>query len=325
LRHYPGILRVACILVLLASSESFAFEELNGRLFGTGQFDRDGQLWLTPFMAIQDYEIDLSSSESDASLEYQPNIAPDVGLRAAWGGVGLSASYRMPVSSEDRRKKGATSASDFKFDYFVKEFGADIGIQQYRGFYLSESAEDDENESDQSYETRPDLKVRNLYINTYYLPNIERVTELFSRYNLNAAPIIGLSFDSMSLDTSSTLVPSAYALNFVSRDASIAGAQVSGSTASIGAGGGWGRDKTRISMLMLFGRGLFSKKHIYQNEEESRWTMVSKNALRLKIESVGETWIYGMALRNYSTEIPLSASILETTVSEVILSLSRAL
>jgi hypothetical protein len=98
---------------------------------------------ISPYVGIGsdafNFTID-SFTAAQETLEYEPNMPglTRVGLSAY--GLGISASTRGTSDDLDA-DKGETKFFDFQLGYHNKNFGVDLYVQNYEGFYLKNSSE----------------------------------------------------------------------------------------------------------------------------------------------------------------------------------------
>lgn len=81
-----------------------------------------------------------SFTNTQENLEYEPNIPGLTRFGLSAYGLGASLSTRSPSKDLDQ-DKGESQFFDFQINYHTTRWGADLYVQNYKGFYLRNSSE----------------------------------------------------------------------------------------------------------------------------------------------------------------------------------------
>ena len=76
-----------------------------------------------------------------ARLSYRPNNKLLLGVGANHGILGLNIGFNLPFVNQDDAKYGSTDYTDWTMRIFSPRFNANIYLQYYKGFYLSNTSD----------------------------------------------------------------------------------------------------------------------------------------------------------------------------------------
>jgi hypothetical protein len=162
---------ISLFLLLLIASSLFAAEET-----GSPRIDVfDDALVMRAFfrmpsqaMYIEYLDSSGNSAQYTDQIEYWPNVPLSGGLDISYKSYGFSFSGKLGGSSRDMEVYGKTKYHDFQMYHYARKFGVDMYYQNYRGFYLDDARKYGYEQGDPQT-IRPDLKIRTMGLNTYYI------------------------------------------------------------------------------------------------------------------------------------------------------------
>jgi len=290
------------------------------------------RIFVKPFISIPVLTLELEPRETDSesddngSVEYEPNIRPDLGLSAKYDSITVSFSAPLPVDEDDQKEKGKTSYKDIKLDYYKEIWGADIGMQNYEGFYRDDDELEDDDSEDKVYEQRSDLKKTGRFLSAYYLPfgkspdfGRSFLSGIIQR-KINWSPVVQLSYDYSEIKSNGPLVPKDK-FSLYGDDALFTGGRFETYTLSAGASGNFlMRRNTNFWGMLLFGRS--AQYRFIQTSEGSKngWQNPNSFSLRLAADYLHGIWIYGLQFSINETELKLIDTTLNSTVGTVVVS-----
>ncbi len=105
-------------------------------------------------------------------LAYRPNNKLMLGFGVNHGILGLNIAFDIPAVNDDNKKFGKTSYLNLTSRIYLRKFSADIYLQVYKGFYLSNSAGILRGWNDlENYYKRPDIRSYNIGLSVNYIYN----------------------------------------------------------------------------------------------------------------------------------------------------------
>lgn len=175
----------------------------------------------------------LQLHNDEKRIEYRPNTSPSIGLGFNILRVGLSFSVRMPPGIFNTRDRlGDTDFSDYQLSLFVKHFLVDMIYQDFSGFYMSNTAEWEDELQFNDFPLREDMSIRRAALSGIYLFDLERLTLRVynnSRKQLRGAGsfLVMSSLEHFRIDSDHGLVPQGFQ-KYYAEDARLAQGQFTG-------------------------------------------------------------------------------------------------
>lgn len=132
------------------------------------------KFYIKPLFSFRNLNLELQNIDRQINdIEYKANSSPFLGLGLYFFDVGVEVSIKLPEStSRDVETFGETDIFDFQTNIYSKKWGADVAFQRYSGFYLADPDRHiPEWERGDPFPQRPDLRLFNLQLNTFYIFN----------------------------------------------------------------------------------------------------------------------------------------------------------
>lgn len=172
------------------------------------------KFYIKPIYTIRNLKMDISSRNNNIGVTYKPNGNTYFGLGIYIFNLGIETSFKLPKSGENLNIYGETEIFDIQSNIYAEKWGADIAIQQYEGFYLSNPREHNKNwDSDGPYPQRPDLSINQVLLHAFYLVNHERFSYR-SAYNIadrqrksGGSLLVGVNFQNQQIIADTSLIP----------------------------------------------------------------------------------------------------------------------
>ncbi|UTW60638.1 DUF4421 family protein [bacterium SCSIO 12741] len=147
------------------------------------QFDTSYITDLTQKLTLKTYLVDksntftVSHNDNDGNgfqTEYKPNDGSSIGFGFNYKWLGFSMAF-IPLGRRDFSTHGRTQRLDLQGNIYTRKFGFDLRFQYYKGFYIDNPQNLDENwVSDSGVPTRFDIRTANLGANMFYVFNHQK-------------------------------------------------------------------------------------------------------------------------------------------------------
>ncbi len=247
-----------------------------------------------------------SLGSNDSTLRYEPNTP---GLsRFGINAYGLGISYSARTGSADlQAEKGYSDYFDFQINYHNKRWGADLYVQQYKGFFLQNTS--DVGGTTDPYYLFPDVKFSHYGIMGRYalsesnfsiaglLNQSEEVKKTAGSYFiilgyrnydlLTEQSIIPTVFQTLDNDMSNLRNLKVYSLNF-----------------GLGAGKYWVSDSKLFFGGVIDFVGTFAQyKYILTNEKRTADYGTLSPSLKIGLGYAGERWRTGLSVYTDTTTL----------------------
>ena len=132
------------------------------------------KFYIKPILTFRNLNLELQSTSNQINdIEYKANANPYFGLGLYFFDIGIELSVKLQdQTTRDVDIFGETDIFDFQTNIYSKKWGADIAFQRYSGFYLEDPDRHIPTwQSGDPFPQRPDLKLFNLQLNTFYIFN----------------------------------------------------------------------------------------------------------------------------------------------------------
>lgn len=113
-------------------------------------------------------------------LSYQPNVAPQLGLKLLYKGLGTTLAFSLPIPDNERERRGDSNKTNIIINSYWRENAVDVYYQKFRGFYVASPLTEIDSDKPDRYPQLPDAQVVNYGFNWYHARNP-------ARYSLKAA------------------------------------------------------------------------------------------------------------------------------------------
>ena len=263
------------------------------------------------------------------TIQYEPNIPglSRLGLNAY--GFGASVSFRADVKDLDTQK-GQSEFSDFQLGYHNTKWGLDLFYQEYKGFYISNTAAI--GGSTNTYYTFPDLQFRHYALmgrwafdnQGFSISNLMNQPEQIKKTAGSYFIIAGVRHHTLESDSSS-IIPTQY--NGINTDMDdLRSVRTHSVNLGLGAGKYWVSDSHFFigAVFDLLGTyGLYSYK-LVSSEFSSSYATISFN-LKPGLGYSGENFRTGVSVSQEMTTLKgLNSSFIKPTANQVLIYLRAA-
>ncbi|MEI7983534.1 MAG: DUF4421 family protein, partial [Bacteroidota bacterium] len=102
-------------------------------------------------------------------IVYKPNVNFRIGISGMWKWFGMGLSIENPFYKRNNETFGKTTFLDLRANAFGRAVAAELFLQRYRGFYIS-----DPHREDGSHYIIPDMSAFSLGISVYWIYNASR-------------------------------------------------------------------------------------------------------------------------------------------------------
>ena len=172
------------------------------------------RFYIKPILTIRNLSLELESRYGNSKINYHPNGDTYLGLGLYVFDLGMEFSFRIPQNSKSIERFGETEYFDLQSNIYAKRWGADLAIQKYEGFYLSNpNAHYPAWKNNEPFPQRNDLIISNVSANVFYILN-HRKFSYRSAYNQadrqkegGGSFIIGINYFDQGIIADSSLIP----------------------------------------------------------------------------------------------------------------------
>ncbi len=322
-------MRIGAVILLLVFAGSARATESVAPLEKHADADSPTKLYMAPYFSVPILTIAIeppAHAKGDApSIEYQPDVRPDVGLEFDYGPLSLALSAPIPSKDdgEDDKKAKPSKYWDSKFGYTSGMWALEFGAHRYQGFAMTSSA--DAAKTTDQRDSEPDLVKRGRYANVLFFPFGENL-ELDKRVDENThhgfhwSPVLEASYDHNELSSASSIVPKAFG-DAYGRDASTTAVRIDAYSASTGAAAKYSTKSGQAMFAMTFGRSLdYQTLSINMEEKVARRRMGERMSMRCGADYMIDRWDYGMSLMLDKATSPLNEGSVSTSLGGIIIS-----
>lgn len=172
-------------------------KDLTVRVFGANKFAK---------YAPGDYKF-------NNKLSYAANANYNLGLGFQYKYLGANISFKMPFINDDSARYGKTKSLDLQSYLYLRKFTIDLYYLSYKGYYISDRNILTSVPVNNIFPKRPDLRTRNVSINTQYIFNNEkfsfRAAFLQNEYQKKSAGsiIAGAGVNYINVSADSAIIP----------------------------------------------------------------------------------------------------------------------
>ena len=171
------------------------------------------QLILKGYIQNKSNEFDITDRKNDVVSNYEPNGKSTFGIGFNYKSLGLSIGF-LPMGKNNDVKYGKTRKFDIQGNLVTKKIGADLRLQYYQGFYLSNvSSLDPSYNTDSVYPIRSDIATLSLAAEVFYIFNHSKFS-FKSIYTNNewqkksaGTFLVGLNYAIFSIGADSAIAP----------------------------------------------------------------------------------------------------------------------
>lgn len=146
-------------------------------------------------------------------LTYTANDDYNIGLGFNYKYIGINGSFKMPFVNNDTVRFGKTKSFELQTFIYMRKFTVDLFFLSYNGHYLSNRSILNTPSNSNIYPQRPDLRTRNIGMNTQYIFNNRRFSFraafLQNEYQKKSAGsvIAGAALNYIKVKADSAIVP----------------------------------------------------------------------------------------------------------------------
>lgn len=165
---------------------------------------------------FQVHSLNLSITDNEKigkDIQYQPNVKLKWGVEAAYKGLLLGASIKLPHDDEQLDRKGKSEYLDYRIYGSMKRFGFDVFYQRYTGFFISNPKNFDINwAAPKPYPQNNDLQLSTLGFNFFFIFSkkfsLKAAIQQTERQIQSAGSfLIMLSYAHLRINTQKSLIP----------------------------------------------------------------------------------------------------------------------
>ena len=198
------------------------------------------RFYVKPVYTIRNLKMVINSRESNLRINYSPNGTDYFGIGVFVFDIGIGVSLKLPQLTDNSFRYGKTEYLDLQTNIYAKQWGADLALQQYDGFYIKDPIPHySQWDSSDPFPQRKDLTINQIIVNGFYLLNHHKFSYR-SAYNQNdrqrksgGSFIIGFNFLNQQIEADTSLIPGESQQDFAINNFSYANAN------SIGLSGGY--------------------------------------------------------------------------------------
>ena len=99
--------------------------------------DYSDQLSIKLYGIIKSNTIEHVNHQTDQGIEYKPNESFNIGFGVGYQWFGLDVAFNFRGVNNDDDKFGKTKRFDLQSNIYTRKFAADLIVQRYKGYYLS--------------------------------------------------------------------------------------------------------------------------------------------------------------------------------------------
>jgi hypothetical protein len=166
---------------------------------------------------------ELRHSDTRTRINFRPNGRQHIGAGVYLWGVLLQGAVRINKQAVDEEKFGRTESFDFLVNTYARKWGADVAVQNYQGFYISDPR-DWLPDWDRSMPRpqREDLVIQHVMANVFYVFNHQQFSyraayNMFDRQRKSAGSwMLSMNFSTTHMRADSSLIPAEIRLDFSS-------------------------------------------------------------------------------------------------------------
>lgn len=137
--------------------------------------DLSGKISFKLFTLNRTNNFTISDVGNNFETRYEPNVGSDLGFGVLYKWLKFGVSFARLGRNGPESTHGKTRRLDLQGHVFTKKVGADVSVQLYNGFYLSNPAAfNKEWKSGDPYPQRTDLRTASLGASVYYVLNHEK-------------------------------------------------------------------------------------------------------------------------------------------------------
>ncbi|NLR92217.1 MULTISPECIES: DUF4421 family protein [Flammeovirga] len=112
---------------------------------------------------------------SHDNLVYAPNGNLNLGFGFNYKGLGINFGFNFPAINNDDDVYGETNKLDMRSYLYARKFAVDLGLQFYKGFYISEVNENDPIRDPQPpTQLRGDMVINTFGLSSFWIHNYEK-------------------------------------------------------------------------------------------------------------------------------------------------------
>ncbi len=189
-------------------------------IFKRAKFDqryvRDYSAYILPAVYLAAYNQNFAfngKAMPRGPVNYEPSQPVRIGGSAFYGPFGFAFSLPLPMDPALEQRQGRTKASDFQFNLYFRRWGIDLAWQDYRKFYIDNSAAAVPAFTGDVKYQREDIKTHNLSANAFYVFNHKKFSYAAafnqSERQLKSAGsfILGAGWSVFRLEADSAFIP----------------------------------------------------------------------------------------------------------------------
>ncbi|MBB6461279.1 DUF4421 family protein [Flammeovirga kamogawensis] len=133
------------------------------------------QLHLRLYTVYKFNELIVNADEQgNENLTYTPNGNLNVGFGFNYKGLGINIGLNLPAINNDNDKFGETQKLDMRSYVYGRKYAFDLGLQFYKGFYISELNRDNPPNNTEPIELRGDMKIHTVGVSVLKIHNHEK-------------------------------------------------------------------------------------------------------------------------------------------------------
>lgn len=141
--------------------------------------------FLWPVLKQRSLNFRVRDLEDNRSVRYKPNNSYALGVGAYVFDISLEFTFAIPINERDRRIYGRSSARDFQINALGRNWGADLFMQRYKGFYSNAYFLP----GPEAFPQRPDIAARNTGLTGMYVFDPDRYS-LRSAFNFSERQLV---------------------------------------------------------------------------------------------------------------------------------------
>ncbi|MCC6277802.1 MAG: DUF4421 family protein [Oligoflexia bacterium] len=120
------------------------------------------------------YQLELKSQQTGKIVKWQPNLRSITGVDFSIHGLfGAGIGFQGPEAAETRESKGITDYIDYRFSFAFRRFHMALNYQQYKGFFIENSAEIDPTVQEPNHIKERNMTSGNASANLTFISNPE--------------------------------------------------------------------------------------------------------------------------------------------------------
>ena len=120
-----------------------------------------------PVIKQRSTSFEFRTDRSGQTIKFRPNNSVQLGLGFYLFEIGFEVTFDVPQIKRNNYLFGESDAKDLQANILGKNWGADLFISDYQGFYKDDSA--NPKGANQPYPQRPDIRTHNVGINGIYI------------------------------------------------------------------------------------------------------------------------------------------------------------